>query len=85
MQEARREESRLRMEAAQRQKEVEAQRLRIEAERRAAEQERLARETAARLARLKHSWAESQALQQACPCRPVTLSSDTSAIVFASA
>lgn len=53
------------MEAAQRQREVAAERARIEAERKAAENERIARETAANLERMRHSWAESQALQQA--------------------
>lgn len=67
MQEARREESRVRLEAAQRQREVAAERLRIEAERRAAENDRIARETAANLDRMRASWADSQALQQARP------------------
>ncbi|BDA40854.1 RNA polymerase-associated protein CTR9 homolog [Coccomyxa sp. Obi] len=65
LQEARREESRVRMEAAQRQREVAAERARIEAERKAAENERIARETAANLERMRAAWAESQALQQA--------------------
>lgn len=67
VQEARREESRVRLEAAQRQREVAAERLRIEAERRAAENDRIARETAANLDRMRASWADSQALQQARP------------------
>ena len=73
MQEARREESRVRLEAAQRQREVRAEQLRIEAERRAAENDRIARETAANLDRMRAGWADSQALQQArpLPLRPV--------------
>lgn len=60
------------MEAAQRQREVAAERARIEAERKAADNERIARETAANLERMRASWAESQALQQARSRPPCT-------------
>ena len=65
MQVAKREESRLRLEAAKRQREVAAERTRIEDERRKAEDNRRARESAANLDRMRAGWAETHALQQA--------------------
>ena len=68
--ESRRQQSKLELDAAARQRALEEEAARRKAERAAQEKDRMARQAQERLEQLRASWAENKALQEVSPHRP---------------